>query len=254
MIERVLVTGASRGIGRALAERLLAQGRRVALVARGEAELRELASRWPDRARPIAADLGVDADVVARAIDARGGLVGLVHAAGVAPHAPLEAITDAQLEQVWSLHVRGGLRLLQGLAAHLRAERREGSAVIVASTLGLRPAAGTLAYSASKAAAIAMVKAAALELAPDRIRVSCVAPGIVDTEMTRALRLAPGEALPSGAELERRVREQLESFRALHPLGRLGTPEEVAEAITFALDAPWMTGTVLTIDGGLSIA
>ena len=248
----MLVTGASRGIGRALAERLLDEGRRVALVARDDKGLRDVAARAPDRAAIVACDLTVDPDVVARAAGALGGLDGLVHAAGVAAHAPLPAITDAQLEEAWSLHVRAALRLVRDLAAHLRAEQREGSIVIVSSTLALRPAAGTIAYSASKAAAIAMAKAAALELAPDRIRVNCVAPGIVETDMTRALRLAPGEPMPTGEEHARRVAEQLESFRALHPLGRLGEPDEVAEAIVYLLDAEWVTGSVLTVDGGLS--
>lgn len=251
---RVLVTGASRGIGRALAERLLDEGRRVALVARDATGLARVAARAPDRAAVVPADLAVDPDVVARAVAALGGLDGLVHAAGVAAHAPLEAITGAQLEEAYALHVRAALRLVQGLAAHLASEERPGSIVIVSSTLGLRPAAGTLAYSASKAASIALAKAAALELAPRGVRVNVVAPGVVETEMTRALRLAPGEPLPTGAEHARRVEAQLEGLRALHPLGRLGTPEEVAEGVAYLLDAAWATGTVLTLDGGLSIA
>lgn len=250
----MLVTGASRGIGRALAERLLDEGRRVALVARDEKQLREVRERAPDRAAVVAADLAVDVDVVARACDALGGLDGLVHAAGVAAHAPLASVSEAQLEESWAVHVRASVRLVQAIAAHLREQRREGSIVIVSSTLGIKPAAGTLAYSASKAASIAIAKTAALELAPDRIRVNCVAPGIVDTDMTRALRLAPGEPVPTGEEHERRVEEQLESFRRLHPLGRLGEASEVCDAITYVLDAAWSTGTVLTIDGGLSIA
>jgi 3-oxoacyl-[acyl-carrier protein] reductase len=248
--ERVLVTGASRGIGRAIAERLLEEGRGVALVARDEALLDELAARWP-RARVVLADLRVD-DAVARACDALGGLDGLVHAAGVAPHAALEAITDAELEATWALHVRAPLRLMQQLAAHLRAAGRPGSMVHVASTLALRPAPGTLAYSASKAALVAMTRAAALELAPHGVRVNAVAPGVVDTEMVRALRLAPGEPEPRGAERARRLDEQLDSLRRLHPLGRLGTPAEVAGAVSYLLDAEWATGSVLTLDGGLT--
>lgn len=243
--ERVLVTGASRGIGRALAERLIAEGRRVVAVARSRVEL---------ECEVVLADLARDGDVVARACAPYGGLDGLVHAAGVAPHASLEAITDADLDATYDLHVRAALRLTQGLAAHLRSERRGGSIVHVASTLGLRPAAGTIAYSASKAALIALTQAAALELAPDGIRVNAIAPGLVDTDMVRALRLAPGEPMPSGEEHARRVDAQLEALRALHPLGRLGTPEEVAGGIVYLLDAAWATGSVLTLDGGLTAA
>ena len=125
--------------------------------------------------------------------------------------------------------------------------------MVLSSTLAMRPAPTTIAYAASKAALIAMVKAAALELAPDGIRVNAVAPGVVETDMTRALRLAPGEPMPLGEEHEARVAAQLDALRRLHPLGRLGTPEEIAEAITFVLDAAWATGSVLTIDGGLTM-
>lgn len=243
--ERVLVTGASRGIGAAVVARLVAEGRKVVAVTRAGTPL-------ASGAAVVRADLAVESDVIERACRVHGGLDGLVHAAGVAAHAPLEAITEAQLEDVFAIHVRAALRLTQGLVAHLRESGRPGSIVHVASTLGLRPAAGTIAYSASKAAMIAMTKAAALELGPAQIRVNAVAPGLVDTDMTRTLRLAPGEPMPTGAEHAQRLEAQLEAMRALHPLGRLGTAEEVADAIVYLLDAEWATGGVLTIDGGLT--
>ncbi len=255
---RVLVTGASRGIGRAIATRLLGEGREVVLVARDRGALEEVARAAPDHAHVLEADLTTDIDVVERAVamlsglDGRGGLDGLVHAAGVATHAPLEAISDAQLESAWGIHLRAPLRLTQALAKHLRAQKRSGSIVLISSTLALRPAAGTLAYSAAKAAMVALTKGAALELAPDGIRVNTLAPGVVDTEMVRALRLAPGEAMPTGHAHEARVAAQLEALRKLHPIGRLGTPDEVAEAAVFLLDAAWATGSVLTLDGGLT--
>jgi NAD(P)-dependent dehydrogenase (short-subunit alcohol dehydrogenase family) len=248
-VERVLVTGASRGIGRAIAERLMSEGRSVALVARDEERLREVAG---DRGAVIGADLLGDADVVAAAVERLGGLDGLVHAAGVAPHARLEAITDGQLELAHALHVRAPLRMMRSLASHLRAAGRSGSIVNIASTLGIRASAGTAVYSATKAALVRMSEALALELAPHQIRVNVVAPGVVDTEMVRALRLAPGEPEPTGEALDHRLAAQLDELRRLHPLGRLGTPEDVADAVLYLLDAPWVTGSVLTVDGGLT--
>lgn len=248
--ERVLVTGASRGIGRAIAERLLADGRSVVALARDRARLEALRSeRWA----PLAVDLVQDPDAVDRACEPFGGLDAVVHAAGVAQHGPLESIDDAQLELAHALHVRASLRLTQGLAAHLRAEGREGSVVHVGSTLATHPAPGTLVYAASKAALAAITRVAALELAPDGIRVNAVAPGVVDTDMVRAPRLAPGEAPPRGDALEARVAAQLDALRELHPLGRLGTPADVADAVVYLLDAPWVTGTILTVDGGLTL-
>jgi NAD(P)-dependent dehydrogenase (short-subunit alcohol dehydrogenase family) len=249
--ERVLVTGASRGIGRGVAEQLLREGRRVVLAARHGERLAEVAAVAPARAAVLVSDVAHDEGLVARACVPFGGLDGLVHAAGVAPHRPLHAITDADLDVTWSLHVRAPLRATQALAAHLAAEGRPGAIVHVASTLALRPTLGTLAYAMSKAALVALTQGAALELAPQRLRVNAVAPGVVETDMTRALRLAPGEAVPAEAEREARVQAQLEGLRRLHPLGRLGTIDDVAAAIVYLLDAEWVTGTVLTIDGGL---
>lgn len=248
-LERVLVTGASRGIGRAIAERLIAGGRRVVLVARDAARLRAVAAGASDRAVAVEADLAADPDILERALVPFGGLDALIHAAGVAPHAPLESIEEHQLELAHALHVRAPLRMSQALARHLRAERRPGAIVHVASTLGLRPAAGTLVYSATKAALLSLTRTLALELASDGIRVNAVAPGVVDTEMVRTLRAPYTEAGGSDAA---RVAAQLESLRALHPLGRLGSPADVAAAVLYLLDAEWVTGSVLTVDGGLT--
>ncbi len=253
-MRRVLVTGASRGIGRAVAERFLREGRVVVLAARDEGALAEVARIAPDRAHVLAVDLTSEVDVVERACKLAGGLDALVHAAGVATHAPLDAISEAQLDEAWAIHLRAPLRLVRGLARHLRAETRPGSIVLVSSTLAIKPAPGTIAYAAAKAAMIALTKGAALELADDGIRVNAIAPGVVETDMTRALRLAPGETIPRGEERDARVAAQLAELRRLHPLGRLGTPSEVADAIAFLLDAEWATGSVLTLDGGLTAA
>ena len=225
---RIVVTGASRGIGRAVAERLLADGRDVVCVARDAAALAGIED-GAGHAHPLARDLWRDgAGLVAAAADLAGGAIdGLVHAAGVARHAPLEDITRAQIEEMHALHVVVPLELVRELAAQTDA----GSVVQVASTLGLRPAAGRIAYAASKAAQISTTRSLALELAPRGIRVNAVAPGVVGTDMVAGLDLA--------------------ALGALHPLG-IGAPEDVAGAVCYLLDAAWATGTILTLDGGLT--
>ena len=248
--ERIVVTGASRGIGRAIARRLLEAGRYVALVARDEARLAQLAAVAPSRAAVIARDLVDPAGVVEAAAAALGSLDGLVHAAGVAKHAPLDAIEEEQLALAHALHVRAPWVLTRDLARHLG--DRPGSIVHVASTLGLKGALETAVYAGSKAALIRMSQVFALELAPRGVRVNVVAPGVVDTDMVRALRLPPGARPPE--DVDAAVAAQLEALRTLHPIGRLGTPEDVAAATQFLLDAEWITGTVLTVDGGLSAA
>lgn len=224
---KILVTGASRGIGRAIAERLLADGREVVLVARDAAALAAVASPHP-RAHVLPRDLTQDPDVVDAAAELLGGtLDGIVHAAGIALHAPLASIRARDVEQMHRLHLLAPLEMARAFAARGAA----GSIVHVASTLGMRPAAGRIAYSATKAALISLTRSLALELAPHGIRVNAVAPGVVSTDMVRDL--------------------GLEALRALHPLG-LGAPEDVAGAVRYLLDAAWTTGTILVVDGGLT--
>lgn len=231
--ERILVTGASRGIGRALAEKLIGQGRRVALVARDHATLDFFAAASGGYAVAIAADLAdatVVASIVPRAVQALGGLDAVVACAGIAEHRPIEAIDAAHIERHFAVNVRAPLLLARELVAHLRARRGEGAIVFVASTLALGGVPGTSVYAASKGALIAATRALAIELAP-AVRVCCIAPGGTHTKM---------------------VRGREESLAKEHPLGRLARPSEIAEAITFLLDAPFATGTVLAIDGGQS--
>ncbi len=222
----ILVTGASRGIGRAIAERLLEGGRSVVLVARDQGRLEALAAEH-DAAHVLARDLVTSPDVLDAATELAGPIGGVVHAAGVALHAPLQEITEHQIDAMHRLHFIAPLVMARALA------RRggPGSIVHIASTLGLRPAAGRLVYSATKAALISLTRSLALELASSQIRVNAVAPGVVDTEMVRGT--------------------DLEALGRLHPLG-IGAPSDIASAALFLLDAPWATGTILTIDGGLT--
>lgn len=234
----VLVTGASRGVGRAVAERLLARGDRVAAVARDAPALRALVEPHGERAIAIEADLA-SADetlgVVARAIDGLGAIDALVACAGMARHRPLAAVDGDQIDEHLAVHVRAPILLARDLARHLDAREAEGAIVLVASTLALAGVAGTSVYSACKGAVVAATRALAIELAP-RVRVNCVAPGAVDTEMIR------------GARSEQSVRE----LAALHPLGRIGTPDEIAEATLYLLGARFATGSILVVDGGLT--
>ena len=119
-----------------------------------------------------------------------------------------------------------------------------GAMVLIASTLGLVPAPLTAAYSASKAALISMTRAFARELGPQGVRVNAIAPGVVDTDMVRVVR--PSSPLDD-------VAAQLDALRGLHALGRLGTPEDVAETAMYLLGARYVTGAVVVVDGGLSL-
>lgn len=232
---RVVVTGASRGIGRAVVEALLARGATVAVVARTREALADIAAQAGEgRVVVCAADVA-DAEhrqrLVARLASELGRVDALVQCAGIAPRAPVGEIRESDVASTLAVNFTAPLLLAQSIAGLMRAQGGGGSIVNVASTLGLVPAAGAAVYAASKAALISATRTLALELAADGIRVNAIAPGLVDTEMLRG--------------------RDRDALGRLHPLGRVGRPSEIAEAVVHLLDAQWTTGTVHVVDGGL---
>lgn len=250
----VIVTGATRGIGRATAEAILARGGKVVAMARNEEALAALAASAAGRVRTVTADLEDVArvpDAAKRAIDAFGSVDGLVNCAGIARYESIGAISPESIEAQLRVNLVAPLLLSQAVAGHLRG--RGGSIVNVSSTLSERVARTTVVYAATKAALNTLTQGLALELASDGVRVNAVLPGGVETDMLRTPRVRPGESL-TAAQLDERVESQLAALARLHPLGRLGKPEEVAAVIVSVLDQTWQTGSLVTIDGGLSVA
>jgi NAD(P)-dependent dehydrogenase (short-subunit alcohol dehydrogenase family) len=235
--KRVLVTGASRGIGRAVALALVARGSAVAACGRDTAALdalvddaRRVGAASGGRIVPVVAELTHADDrerLVAEAAAALGGLDALVLAAGIVRHAVVGALTEADFEATLAANLVAPVMLAQAALPRLV---DGGGLVFVGSNLARRPVPGTLAYAAAKAGLDAAARGLALELAPRGIRVNLVAPGAVDTEMLRG--------------------RDLDALAAVHPLGRIGRAEEIAAAVLALLDAPWTTGTTLVVDGG----
>ncbi len=251
---RVLVTGASRGIGRAVAHRLHARGAHLALSARTHEHLADVLAELRGSVG-VPAELSNETEVdalVPHAKAALGGLDGFVHCAGIVRYTPALEVTRAELAAQLAVNFTSAFVLSQRVARELVAAGSGGAIVHVASTLASHPAAGTAAYAASKAALVAWSRALALELAPHRIRVNAVAPGIVDTDMVHVVRDADRDAL-APAERADRLAKQMAALAALHPLGRLGRADEVAEAVVYLLEATFVTGTVLVVDGGLTL-
>ena len=241
-----LVSGGGTGIGRAVAARFHGEGAFVYICGRRREKLEQAAaaiSPGGERIAAIPADVTRDADIsaLAAAIGRRGaGLDILANCAGIMRFGRLEGLETGVLAAMLDVNTIAPWRLSMAVLPLMR-QRGGGAILHVSSLSGLRPFAGSGAYCTSKAALVMLSQVMALELAADGIRVNVVCPGMVEeTEL--------GDGMFSAAE----VAASYDRFRPLHPLGRNGTPADVAEAALYLCcgASSWVTGAVLPLDGG----
>ena len=236
-----LVTGSSRGIGRAIAAQLARSGWAVCInyIERRDcaeelaAQLTAEGCRVMVRQADVADMAAVEAMV--RDIEANFGPVSLlVNNAGIAGQCLFQDVTPELWHRYCGVNVDGSYHTIHAVLPHMLHEH-EGCIINISSIWGLRGASCEATYSATKHALIGLTRSLAAELGPTGIRVNCVAPGVIRTDMLDAL---PAEALPMLAQDT--------------PMGRLGTPEDIAHAVAFLADekASFITGQVLTSDGG----
>ena len=244
MRRSALVTGASRGIGRAIAAVLAREGWAVCvnyLEHRNAAEelVRELRAQGR-AALSFQADVAdreeVDACVRA-ASEELGPVELLVNNAGISHQGLFQDLDDQTWDRLLAVNLTGPRNAVQAVLPHMLSEKR-GCIVNISSIWGLRGGSCETAYAVTKAGIVGLTRSLALELAPSGIRVNCVAPGCVETDMVRVL----------GEETRAQLKEET-------PLGRLGRPEEIAEAVAFPASekAGFITGQVLTADGGFIV-
>ena len=242
---RAIVTGASRGIGRAIALRLAAAGADVVITARSADALAEVARDIESRGRrcivvavDVTAEGAADA-IVQAAVEGLGGLDILVNnAGGNSFSVPLTDMRTAGWQKTLRLNLDASVELLQAALPALVASGH-GSAINISSVLGLRGAPMVSHYGAAKAAIISVTQSVAIEMATHSVRVNALVPGWVETDLTEFLR--------HDVEVETNLLKDV-------PMGRWGTAAEIAEGALFlASDASsFMTGQVLVLDGGLS--
>jgi NAD(P)-dependent dehydrogenase (short-subunit alcohol dehydrogenase family) len=241
----VLITGATSGIGRAAALRFADSGARVAAVGRNQTALSKLGEdllAYGPQPVSICADVTVESDVdriVATVRQEFDGLDVLVNAAGHIANGTIENTQIAEWDRMMNVNLRAVFVLMQAALPLL--EQRSGNVVNVSSVTGARAFPGVLAYCVSKAGVDQLTHCAALELAPKGIRVNAVNPGVVVTEIHKR-----------GGMDEDNYQSFLERSKLTHPLGRVGTANEVAELILFLASdkASWITGASYSIDGG----
>lgn len=233
-----LVTGASRGIGRAIAQRFTEAGAKVALVARNEEVLREAAASIGELAAPFVADVADAAavkQIVAAVEDSVGPIDILVNNAGVTRDGLLVRASEEDWDAVLDTNLKGAFNTTKFVSRGMM-KRRWGRIINITSVVGITGNRGQANYAASKAGLIGFTKSVAKELASRNVLANAVAPGFIDTDMTRNLSDAQQGALE----------EQI-------PLARLGTGADVANAALFLASelASYITGQVIVVDGGM---
>ncbi len=238
-----LVTGGSRGIGFATAKILSENGATVVITAKDQERLEKSTLEIPN-AVGIAADIrkrNEVKNVVNKTIEKFGKLDILVNNAGIFPKIKLlHEIDEDEWNEVLDVNLTGQFRFTKEAIPHLK--KTGGSIINISSDAGLKAYQGfnVDAYTASKAALVLLTKCWALEYAEYKIRVNCICPGVVDTDMTKPFM---------------KTQKDREFMNSEHPIGRIGQPEEVAKAVMYFVsdDASWITGAILAVDGGESI-
>ena len=235
-----VVTGGSRGIGRAIAYKLASMGANIAVIYAGNAEAaetvcRRCAEETGVKARAYqcdVADFTAVKETVARIRADFGTVHILVNNAGITRDGLLAIMKEEDYDAVVDTNLKGAFNMIRHCAG-LFIRNREGCIINITSVAGLMGNAGQCNYSASKAGLIGLTKSAARELAPKGIRCNAIAPGFIATDMT-------------GSQTENPLLGTI-------PLGRMGEPEDVAEAAAYLATAKYVTGEVLRVDGGIAM-
>lgn len=242
-----LVTGASKGIGRAIALRFADAGADIALAARGPDDLERTAQeveKFGRRALPVPTDVSDPGQVealVEKTLKDLGTIDLLVNNAGAAPfRAPVDQVREEGFEKYFKVTFTSAFYCTKAVAPTLQA-KKDGSVINIASVAGFTASPGLAYYASAKAALISFTRTVAHEWASFGVRVNAVAPGWIETEMNEALRKDP---------------EWYEGVRATIPMGRWGTAEEVANVALFLASdaASYITGSVIVVDGGQTIS
>jgi NAD(P)-dependent dehydrogenase (short-subunit alcohol dehydrogenase family) len=242
--KNILITGASSGIGRQCAITFSKFGANVILVARNEERLKQTFNKLSKGNHIIIvqdiARYDKLEEIVSTAVKKIGNISGFVHSAGIEMTLPLRSMNPSYYENIFRINVISGFELARIISKKKYLDERGASFIFISSVMGMLGQAGKVGYCLSKGALLPGAKAMALEIAKKKIRVNCILPGVVETEMTNKM-------------FDTLSEESKKSIINMHPLG-LGKPNDIAYACAYLLSdtARWITGSNLVIDGGYS--
>jgi len=242
--KNILITGAASGIGRACAEACVEAGARVILLDQNQEGLHETEKRAGEsECLSVKIDLTSYSEfesIIKSVSEKMGKISGFIHSAGIGITKPLKLLNPSDYEKIFSINTISAFELVRIISKKMFLPEEGASYILISSVMGRLGDIGNIAYCASKGALIPAAKAMALELANKRIRVNCVLPGVVQTEMAKKL----FDTISDEAKME---------LLGKHPLG-FGTPEDVANTCVYLLSdfSKWITGSEFFVDGGYS--
>jgi len=240
----VLITGGGSGLGAGTARHFAERGAKVTISGRRPEKIRAVADAIGEHCQPVVSDVTRQADreeLVAAAVAHGDGLDVLVNNAGNMYRGPVTELEEEPLLGIFRSNVVGPMLLTGAAVPHLA--ERKGAVIFLGSVHTRRAFPGASPYAATKGAIEVLTKVLAAELGPQDIRVNCVVPGAVFTEINQRAGLFDDDT----------ARQRLDSMAEMHALGRIGSEEEIAEAIAHLACAEWTTGAVLDVDGGLGL-
>ena len=240
----IIVTGGCSGLGLGMAKKFSKAGAKVTICGRRKEKVREAQDNLGPNVLAIVADVTKENDrkkIIENALKHGGKISSLINNAGNMYRGSIDELEQEKLLDIFNTNVISGMMLLGKAKKYL--SKTEGSNIFIGSVHNRRAFPGASPYAATKGALETLTKVLAAELGKEKIRVNCVVPGGVYTEINQR----------AGLFDEKTAKKRLNNMASIHALERIGTPEEIAEAIEYLICAKWTTGAILEVDGGLGL-
>jgi NAD(P)-dependent dehydrogenase (short-subunit alcohol dehydrogenase family) len=240
----IIITGGCSGLGYGMAKRFSSQGAKVTICGRREIKVREAQKSLGSNVSAIVVDVTKSKDrerLIEASLEHGGKINALINNAGNMYRGPIDKLDQNQLLDIFNTNVISGMMLLGESKKYLA--KTEGANIFIGSVHNRRAFPGASPYAATKGALETLTRVLAAELGNEKIRVNCVVPGGVFTEINQRAGIFDDEA----------AKKRLDEMSSIHALGRIGTVEEIAEAVEFLICSEWTTGSILDVDGGLGL-